>query len=191
MPRWIPDAADRMRAVALAMFDDEGYGSVTARDIAVRVGVTERTFFRHFPTKADVLFGDASDIRRVLDDALDGAPSRLGPRDLVVAAGVAVAELVESDRDRETHRVRARVIRSEPELAQRELLKQQGWMTLLTAALEARGVAPARAAALAGATLAAFRAAYDGWVADRSRASLPLRFRRSIDDLATDLRPQG
>ncbi|MGL5911388.1 MAG: hypothetical protein ACRCZP_15425, partial [Phycicoccus sp.] len=93
--------------------------------------------------------------------------------------------------DRETHRVRARVIRSEPELAQRELLKQQGWMTLLTAALEARGVAPARAAALAGATLAAFRAAYDGWVADRSRASLPLRFRRSIDDLATDLRPPG
>lgn len=67
----------RLLEAANRRFRDQGYDAATAAHIAADAGVTERTFFRHFPTKADVLVanwerhGDA--MRAVLDDhSVDG-----------------------------------------------------------------------------------------------------------------------
>ncbi len=49
---------EALRQVALKKFASEGFGNVTVQQLAQEAGVTERTFFRHFPTKEAVLFQD-------------------------------------------------------------------------------------------------------------------------------------
>src|SRR6202022_4836345 len=49
---------ETLRRGALARFARDGFANVTVTQLASEAGVTERTFFRHFPTKEAVLFGD-------------------------------------------------------------------------------------------------------------------------------------
>ncbi|HVS86414.1 MAG TPA: TetR family transcriptional regulator, partial [Gaiellaceae bacterium] len=63
MARWEPDARGRLAQAALELFAERGFDGTTVADIAERAGLTERTFFRHFADKREVLFADG--------DALD------------------------------------------------------------------------------------------------------------------------
>ena len=56
MTRWEPGAKERLQAAALDLFATRGFDQTTAADIAGSVGLTERTFFRHFSDKREVLF---------------------------------------------------------------------------------------------------------------------------------------
>ena len=56
MPRNGEDARKRVRHAALELFAEHGFDQTTAAQIAGLAGVTERTFFRHFPDKREVLF---------------------------------------------------------------------------------------------------------------------------------------
>jgi AcrR family transcriptional regulator len=47
-----------LRRCALARFAKEGFERANVAEICADAGVTERTFFRHFPTKESVLFED-------------------------------------------------------------------------------------------------------------------------------------
>lgn len=47
-----------LRACALARFAAQGFAKASVAEIAADAGVTERTFYRHFPTKEAVLFED-------------------------------------------------------------------------------------------------------------------------------------
>src|ERR1700682_6661368 len=49
---------EALRRVALARFAGKGFANVTVAELAEEAGVTQRTFFRHFPTKEAVLFQD-------------------------------------------------------------------------------------------------------------------------------------
>lgn len=86
----------RLIDAAIRRFRRDGYDATTAASIAADAGVTERTFFRHFPTKADVLVANwerhADALRAVLassteDDLLE----------LVRAALLAFAERVQAE----------------------------------------------------------------------------------------------
>src|SRR6266496_4209019 len=67
MGRWEPDAQGRMIRAAVELFAERGFDQTTTGDIAERAGVTERTFFRHFTDKREVLFDSSlrSEERRV------------------------------------------------------------------------------------------------------------------------------
>src|SRR3954463_4440551 len=56
MVRWEPGARERLQAAALELFATRGFEQTTATEIAQAVGLTERTFFRHFTDKREVLF---------------------------------------------------------------------------------------------------------------------------------------
>jgi AcrR family transcriptional regulator len=77
---------DALRKVALASFADRGFDNVTAAEVAEEVGVSERTFYRHFPTKESVLFQDYETRLDWLADALARRPSTESIFDSVLAA---------------------------------------------------------------------------------------------------------
>ena len=69
MGRWEPDAKGRLRAAALELFVRQGYEQTTAAEIAEAVGLTERTFFRHFTDKREVLFDGSDELLHLFVDA--------------------------------------------------------------------------------------------------------------------------
>lgn len=186
MVRWEPGVAGRLADAALDLFAQHGFRSVTVAQIAASVGVTERTFFRHFATKEDVLFADGDAILELILHVIDAAPKQDSPVEVMRTTTAALAESFQGERAR--HRIRAKMIASDSQLLERDLLKQQAWSQLVAGCLRARGTPAARATVLAAATTAAFRVAYLGWCTDRGSDTLRNRAHAAMDQLGADLR---
>jgi AcrR family transcriptional regulator len=104
---------DLLVAQALRLFSEQGYEATRVEEIAAAADVSPRTFFRYFPTKADVVFADL--------------PARLE----AVRAGLAT--------DRFAHdAVRDVVERSLEYLGDPELLAMRNRLVLETTPLRAR-----------------------------------------------------
>jgi AcrR family transcriptional regulator len=186
MARWAPDAAPKMREAAFDLFSRNGFANVTAAEIAAAAGVTERTFFRHFPTKEDVLFSEGAEIVSDLSSAIVASPPATSASDLLLAALVNLAESFEPNR--EHHRLRASIIASVPALRERELLKRHYIAIAIVEEFVKRGVPRVRATSLSGVGMVVFEVAYSGWVIDRSRTQLATRIEKALGELASDLR---
>ncbi len=103
---------EALRQAALTCFARNGFANVTVTELAREAGVTERTFFRHFPTKEAVLFQDYETQLEWLADALAQRPPSeplfdavlasvaAFPHDLEVVrqAATARAQLISADR---------------------------------------------------------------------------------------------
>ena len=72
--RWEPGSRSRLQEAALALYGERGFENTTVAEIAERAGVTERTFFRHFTDKREVLFLGASSLQELLVAAVASAP---------------------------------------------------------------------------------------------------------------------
>ncbi|WDZ86229.1 TetR/AcrR family transcriptional regulator [Micromonospora cathayae] len=189
MGRWPGGARERLQEAALALFAERGYAATTVDDIAARAGVSQRTFFRHFPDKEEVLFGADDQLTAVLLRGVREAPAGSSARDLVAAGLRALA--AELQPRRETLRVRARVLASDIALQGRDLAKQARWKALVADEAVARGVPGTTATLLAAAGAAALQVAYADWLADASRTALVTRFDRALDTLAASLAAPG
>jgi AcrR family transcriptional regulator len=77
---------EALRRAALASFASKGFANVTVTELAREAGVTERTFFRHFPTKEAVLFQDYETQVEWLSEALTQRPSSESVFDAVLAS---------------------------------------------------------------------------------------------------------
>lgn len=112
-PRTIDPEA--VSLVALRMFDERGFDVVSMDDVAEAAGVSRRSLFRLFPTKADLVWGGLAEFSQRFTDELDARPadepSRDGLRAAYRAGAMFPADTVE------TTRHRLRVIRANPGLA--------------------------------------------------------------------------
>lgn len=147
MARWEPGTKERLQAAALELFAERGFEQTTAADIAAAVGLTERTFFRHFSDKREVLFDGQS---RLVDAFLAGVaavPAGAPALDVVAGALASGAELFPDDR-RAWSRLRHSVIDQHPALQERERHKIAELAATLRTALVDRGI-PDPAATLA------------------------------------------
>ena len=79
MGRWEPNSRGRLQEAALALFAERGFDQTTAAEIAARAGLTERTFFRHFADKREVLFGGAGLLEERILAGVIGAPPTAAP----------------------------------------------------------------------------------------------------------------
>ncbi|MEN0085039.1 MAG: helix-turn-helix domain-containing protein [Leifsonia sp.] len=163
MGRWEPDARGRMAQAALELYLDPGYEQTTVADIAERAGVTERTFFRHFADKREVLFSGSEQFQQVVLAAIEAAPEGAPPLDAAAAGMDAAAAALQSQPDPTFPRRRAAVIAANPSLQERELLKMATLATASARALVARGAERGEAAVAAEAAGAAFRLAFERW----------------------------
>ena len=138
MGRWEPDARRRMQEAALELFDERGYARTTAAEVAGRAGLTERTFFRHFTDKREVLFADESGMLDRLTAAVATAPEEAEPIDALTAGLEVVAGMIQDNREAAAQR--ARIIAAHDELQERELKKLASWSDALEHALCERGL---------------------------------------------------
>lgn len=167
--RWKPDAPGRLEKAALELYDEQGYEATTVAQIAARAGVTERTFYRHFTDKREVLF-KTNPLAGVFREAVASAEDASRPFDLVVHALTEGAPFLQERG--ELARRRHAVISATPELQEREQAKLSALARELADALIERGVAPDTAAVAGGMGIAVFRVAYERWVADPGRRTL-------------------
>jgi AcrR family transcriptional regulator len=77
---------EALRQAALKSFARKGFANVTVTELAAEAGVTERTFFRHFPTKEAVLFQDYETQLEWLAEALAQRPASESLFDAVLAS---------------------------------------------------------------------------------------------------------
>jgi AcrR family transcriptional regulator len=181
MSRWEPNARGRLEQAALELYIERGFEQTTVAEIATRAGLTERTFFRHFDDKREVLFAGGSALEDLLVSAVTRAPDGLAPID-AAAAGLEAAGAVLQER-RELARQRQAVINANAELRERELIKLASLSTALAGALRQRGVAEPAASLTAELTIAVFKVAFERWVDQASQRTLPQLVRESLDEL--------
>lgn len=182
MSRWEPDAPGRLVKAAIALFAERGYQSTTVAEIAERAGLTQRTFFRHFADKREVLFGGAEELRILWVEAVAAAPRDAPPLAAVSAGLHRVAELFAQRHD--FARIRGVIIEANPELKERELIKLQSLADAIGTALIERGVAPRAATLAAQAGVTVFHVAFASWV----QQSDPTALGRLLDESLEELR---
>ncbi|GAA2072643.1 TetR/AcrR family transcriptional regulator [Pseudolysinimonas kribbensis] len=180
MPRSGAEARARLREAALELYRERGYDATTTAQIARRAGVTERTYFRHFADKREVLFDGETELREVLTGAVAGAPGDASPLELVVGAYVAAVPLFVAGREIALRR--AELIATAPALQERAHAKSAALADAVVAALVARGVpeGTARLAARVGA--AAFERASRDWYPQPER-DLAALIRSAADEV--------
>ncbi|GAA4232949.1 TetR/AcrR family transcriptional regulator [Actinomadura meridiana] len=162
MARWQPNASERLVLAALELFEERGYENTTVIEIAERAGLTKSTFFRHFPDKREVLFGGGT-MTGLLVDGLDAAPAGASPLETVAHALDVIGKKAFTPDRREFGARRSAVIAANPELRERDALKQLSLTASMVDALKRRGVPDltARVAAELGAL--AWKIAYERW----------------------------
>jgi AcrR family transcriptional regulator len=180
MSRWEPNARGRLEQAALELYRERGFDQTTVAEIAERAGLTERTFFRHFADKREVLFAGSAAFQHAMVSAVAGAPESAAPLDAVAAGLDAAAAQIPG---REMARQRQAIIAANPELQERELIKFASLSDGLTGTLRDRGLTDPAASLLAEAGLAVFRVAFERWVAEDNEQDLPALLDDSLAEL--------
>jgi AcrR family transcriptional regulator len=176
--RWEPGTAQRLQQAALELFATRGFEQTTAAEIAQSVGLTERTFFRHFADKREALFFGQEQFVRAFLDGVAAAPAGATPIEIVASALRSAASFFPDER-RVHSRTRQAVIEQNPALRERELHKLASLATVLADALRRRGVDQLAATLAAQTGTSVFGIAFGTWIADGEQ--------RSLADIATEV----
>lgn len=182
MVRWEPDAAGRLRRAALELFAEHGVDATTVAAIAERAGVTERTFFRYFADKREVLFAGQEAFAALFVDPVRDAPSGSSPLE-AVAAGIRSAAAWFPEERRADARIRGAVIAASGPLQERELAKMAAVGDDIATALRERGVGDPAATLAARAGIAVFSTAFMAWLADGETAPMSDLIEVGLDQL--------
>ncbi|MEV6276879.1 mycofactocin system transcriptional regulator [Nocardia sp. NPDC051832] len=172
-----------LELIAMRLFSAHGFDNTTVEQIAAAAGISGRTFFRYFPTKAEVLWSQFDDEIAALEAAFatipDDVPMMTAVRRVVVSANTYRAE------DIPELRTRMHLIATVPALAATAGAHYDAWERAVSA-FAARRLGAAEDAliplAVGRSTLATARAAFDAWVA-RADADLTVYLDQALSAL--------
>jgi AcrR family transcriptional regulator len=171
MVRWEPGARERLQAAALELFATRGFEQTTAAEIAQSVGLTERTFFRHFSDKREVLFYGQDLFLQAFINGVEAAPPDASPL-AVIASALEASTSFFPDERRPYSRMRQSVIDQNPALQERELHKLASLASAVADALRARGIAEPAATLAAQSGTTVFGIAFAQWIREGETRSL-------------------
>jgi AcrR family transcriptional regulator len=183
MSRWEPNSRGRLELAALELFIEQGFERTTVAEIAARAGLAERSFWRHFADKREVMFWGYHELEEHFAVSLSKAWGDLTPMGAVVAAfEVAAAGFPDRpgfSRDRDD------LIAATPELQERELRKLAGIAGVITDALRGHGLPAPTAGLTAEAGVVIFKVAYQRWIGRDDDRNFPTYIRLTFEDLRT------
>jgi AcrR family transcriptional regulator len=161
MPRDGGPARLRLQQAALELYEQHGFDQVTIAEIAAGAGVTERTFYRHFADKREVLFDGERVLREALVAGIAAAPEDLEPLPTLLWSFRSVVPFLVGNRPlSEPNR---RVILATPALRERAQAKTASLIEALSTALRERGVCESSASLAAQLAMAASAQATSIW----------------------------
>ncbi|MCW2542312.1 MAG: Transcriptional regulator, TetR family [Frankiales bacterium] len=163
MARWQSGSRERLAASALRLFASQGFESTTVAEIAADAGLTERTFFRYYADKPEVLFAGQDEFEGLFLDGVEESTSTQ-PMELMASALDHAAAFFADER-RAWSRSRQVVVTGNVALQERELHKMSGLASSLTSAFAERDIDPNIAALAAEATVSVFRRSFAAWIA--------------------------
>ena len=166
MPRNGEQVRKRLQWAALELFRERGYEETTAAEIAAKAGVTERTFFRHFPDKREVLFDGDAVFTAAVTVAVRNAPKTLGPWDTLFFAFDSVKQMFVENRP--FTEPRQRVIADSPALQERAMAKTRLLTAAVASALCERGLTAPQANLAAQMGMATLSHGVAAWFNDGS-----------------------
>ena len=179
--RWEPNARGRLEQAALALYGERGFEETTVAEIAERAGLTERTFFRYFADKPEVLFSGAVALQEFVVTRVADAPDSAAPIEAVASALEATAGIF--DEVRGFSPKRQAVIDANPDLRERELIKLATLAAAIAHTLRQRGVSDPAATLTAEAGIAVFKAAFQRWINEPDQQDFAKLIRESLDQL--------
>lgn len=91
---------DEISRIAVNMFAESGFDNVTVGEIAAAAGLSERTLFRYFATKDELLLGYEHFLWERLGEALSARPGHEGPVTALREAFLATSHVEPQDRER-------------------------------------------------------------------------------------------
>jgi mycofactocin system transcriptional regulator len=181
-------SARELEVVALELFADQGYTQTSVEQIAAGAGVSKRTFFRYFDSKAAVLWHDFDNEVEQLRAAFAQVPASTtlmtAIREVVVSVNRYRAE------DIPELRTRMQLISTDPALEASAASRYDAWERAVSEFAAARLAEPADALiplAIGRTTLAACRAAYEVWLT-KADADLTVYLDASLRGLAGGFR---
>ncbi len=139
MPRWEPDAPERLERAALELFAERGFEQTTVPEIAERAGLTTRSFFRHFADKREVLFREMDDMPDRVAGLLRDAPRSLSVIEML-SWGIETMAKNFFEGHREELRARRAIVETDPGLQERDMRKQSDMAEAIARALEGDGL---------------------------------------------------
>src|SRR3954469_6272082 len=161
VPRSGAEARRRLQQAALELYRERGFDQTTTAEIAARAGLNERTFFRHFPDKREVLFDGEADLRAALTQYVGEAPEELLPIEVLLHAFRRAATILEENRPFSEPRLA--LIAATPTLRERDLAKGAAMAATIADGLRRRGVDDRLADLAAHSGWAAFHHAAQNW----------------------------
>jgi AcrR family transcriptional regulator len=171
---------------ALALFEEQGYEATTVEQIADRAEVSTTTFFRYFPTKAEVLLSDHGQQLPALHEAIVERP--LPESDLVAVRRAVQQEWVATIDPGRTAR-KARIVATSHALRGMSFERGFRWLSIVTAALAQRRDLQAsdeRCSVAARVALGVLGSAVEGWIEGGCREDLASAVEHSFN-VATEL----
>jgi AcrR family transcriptional regulator len=180
---------------AMELFSHRGFDGTTIEDIAEACEVSPRTFFRYFPAKEAVLFGDSAGRCTALIGALADQPADARPLDALHAAMRAIAR--DYRNDRELLLARSRVVQGSPQLRAYKAEHQRGWEDAVIEELSRRArashgeLSSLELRLVAGVSIASLRAALDVWLDDPRAPALEVLVDRVFAYLSEGLGSLG
>jgi len=189
MARWEPNARARLEEAALELYRERGFDDTSVADIAARAGLTERTFFRYFADKREVLFGNGAPLQDFVVEKLTRVTDVTIPLDAVAAAFDATAPVFESRF--EVSKIRRELVAANASLQERELIKLAALAAGIGAELRRRGVAEPAASLAAEAGVAMFKIAFERWITDEEHQHFAHHLHESLRALRSVTAPAG
>src|ERR1700730_12700801 len=93
--RWELDPRGRLEKAAMELNRERGFEQTTVAQIAERAGLTERTFFRHFADKREILFAGGAQLQELVVSAVASAADSATPLEAAVAGIEAACRMLE------------------------------------------------------------------------------------------------